>query len=63
MDNVEIGENCSLQNTIIGFGANLGNNCSLNDCQVGHGMEIPAGTKEKGESFMVGDVMDGGMLF
>lgn len=60
MDNVEIGEGCSLQNTIIGHGAKLGNNCSLNDCQVGPGMEIPPSTKEKGESFMVGDVMDAG---
>jgi translation initiation factor eIF-2B subunit gamma len=55
MDNVIIGENCSLQNTLIGSGAKLGNNCSLNDCQVGPGKEIEAGTKEKGESFMVGD--------
>jgi hypothetical protein len=62
MDNATIGENCSLQNTLIGFGATLGNNCSLNDCQVGPGMELPAGTKEKGESFVVGDVMDDEIL-
>lgn len=55
MDGVIVGENCSLQNTILGPGVVLGNNCSLNDCQVGPGMKIPAGTKEKGESFMVGD--------
>ena len=59
-DNVTIGENCSLQNTVIGSGAVLGNNVSLNDCQVGSMKEIPAGTKEKGESFMVGDGMDEG---
>ena len=57
MDNVTIGENCSLQNTLIGPGAKLGNNCSLNDCQVGPGKEIETGTKEKGESFMVGDAV------
>ena len=57
MDNVIIGENCSLQNTLIGAGAKLGNNCSLNDCQVGPGKEIEAGTKEKGESFMIGDAV------
>jgi translation initiation factor eIF-2B subunit gamma len=62
MDNVIIGDNCSLQNTLIGAGAKLGNNCSLNDCQVGPGKELPAGTKEKGESFMVGDVMAEEML-
>jgi translation initiation factor eIF-2B subunit gamma len=62
MDNVTIGDNCSLQNTLIGSGAKLGNNCSLNDCQVGPGRELPAGTKEKGESFMVGDVMAEEML-
>lgn len=62
MDNVSIGENCSLQNTLIGFGATLGNNCSLNDCQVGPGMELPGGTKEKGESFVVGDVIDDEIL-
>lgn len=56
MDNVTIGENCSLQNTIIGPGAKLGNNCSLNDCQVGPGKGLPAGTKEKGESFLVEDM-------
>lgn len=58
MDNVTIGEGCSLQNTIIGYGAKLGDNCSLNDCQVGPGMNIPSGTKEKGESFMVGDAIE-----
>jgi translation initiation factor eIF-2B subunit gamma len=57
MDNVTIGENCSLQNTILGEGVKLGNNCSLNDCQVGPGKELPVGTKEKGESFMIGDAM------
>lgn len=57
MDNVMIGENCSLQNTVIGPGAKVGNNCSLNDCQVGPGKELPPGTKEKGESFMVGDAI------
>jgi translation initiation factor eIF-2B subunit gamma len=62
MDNVTIGENCSLQNTVIGSGARLGNNCSLNDCQIGPGKELPAGTKEKGESFMVGDAMEGEIL-
>lgn len=55
MDNVTIGENCSLQNTILGNGVVLGNNCSLNDCQVGAGKTLPVGTKEKGESFMVGE--------
>ena len=58
MDGITIGEQCSLQNTIIGFGATLGNNCSLNDCQVGPGVEIPSGTKEKGEPFVAGDVME-----
>jgi hypothetical protein len=58
MDGASIGEGCSLQNTIVGHGAQIGNNCSLNDCQVGPGMVIPPSTKEKGESFMVGDVMD-----
>jgi translation initiation factor eIF-2B subunit gamma len=63
MDNVSIGENCSLQNTLIGYGAKLGKNCSLNDCQVGPGTELPAGTKEKEESFMVRqDVMDADMI-
>eukprot|EP00934_Nitzschia_sp_Nitz4_P008065 Nitzschia sp. Nitz4//scaffold65_size103378//90226//91829//NITZ4_004482-RA/size103378-augustus-gene-0.89-mRNA-1//-1//CDS//3329556288//8055//frame0 len=55
MDGVVLGDNCSLQNTILGPGARLGNNCSLNDCQVGPNKQLPAGTKEKGESFMVGD--------
>lgn len=52
MDDVTIGEQCSLQNTLIGYGAKVGNNCSLNDCQVGPGMDIPSGTKAKGEPFM-----------
>jgi translation initiation factor eIF-2B subunit gamma len=62
MDNVSIGEGCSLQNTIICHAAKLGNNCNLSDCQVGAGMEIPPSTKEKGESFMLGDVMDNDMI-
>lgn len=62
MDGAIIGENCTLQNTLVGAGAKLGNNCSLNDCQVGPGKEIPAGTKEKGEAFMVGDAMEEDLL-
>ena len=58
MAGATIGDNCSLQNTVIGPGAKLGENCSLNDCQVGPGKEIPAATKEKGEAFMVGDVLE-----
>lgn len=57
MDSVIIGDGCSLQNTIIGPGAKLGNNCSFNDCQIGPDKEIESGTKEKGESFMVGDAI------
>lgn len=62
MADVSIGDNCSLQNTVIGPGAKLGNNCSLNDCQVGPGKEIPSGTKDKGESFMVGDAISEDLL-
>lgn len=58
MDSVVIGEGCSLQNTVVGAGVELGANCSLNDCQVGPGKHLPANTKEKGESFMVGDAID-----
>ena len=57
MDSVTIGENCSLQNTIVAAGAVLGNNCSLSDCQVGPNKHLAAGTKDKGESFLVGDAI------
>ena len=53
LDNVTIGENTILQNSIIGAGCQIGENCNLNDCQVAPGRVIPAGTKEKGESFTV----------
>ena len=52
MDNVTVGENCILQNSILGFGCVVGDNCNLNDCQVSPGGRVPAGTKEKGETFM-----------
>jgi hypothetical protein len=37
--------------------AGIFGNCSLNGCQVGPGKQLAAGTKEKGESFMVGDAV------
>jgi len=52
MNNVRVGENCVLQNSILGEGCTIGENCNLNDCQVPPGKTVPAGTKEKGESFM-----------
>ena len=51
LDNVTIGANTILQNSIIGASCVIGENCNLNDCQVAPGRAIPAGTKEKGESF------------
>jgi translation initiation factor eIF-2B subunit gamma len=51
-DNVTVGENCVLQNSILAEGCSIGENCNLNDCQVPPGKSVPAGTKEKGESFM-----------
>jgi translation initiation factor eIF-2B subunit gamma len=51
MDHVTVGENCVLQNSILGRGCKVGENCNLNDCQVTANKVIPAGTKEKGESF------------
>jgi NDP-sugar pyrophosphorylase family protein len=52
MDNVVVKDNCILQNSILGKGCTIGENCNLNDCQVAPGKVVPAGTKEKGESFM-----------
>lgn len=52
MDNATVGDNTILQNSIIGEGCTIGENCNLNDCQVPNGKVIPAGTKEKGESFV-----------
>jgi translation initiation factor eIF-2B subunit gamma len=49
MNNVQLGDNVVLQNTIVGVGAVIGDNCSLNDCQVAAGMNVVSGTKEKGE--------------
>jgi translation initiation factor eIF-2B subunit gamma len=53
MDNVTIGDNTILQNSIVGPHCTIGENCNLNDCQVGPYEAIPAGSKEKGESFFV----------
>ena len=52
MDDVTVGENCVLQNSVLGTGSIVGDNCNLNDCQVGPGATVPTGTKEKGDSFM-----------
>ena len=50
MDHVTIGDNVVLQNSIIGAGCSIGDNSNLNDCQVCK--DLPAGTKEKSESFL-----------
>lgn len=50
MDHVTIGDNVILQNSIIGAGCSIGDNSNLNDCQVCK--DLPAGTKEKSESFL-----------
>jgi NDP-sugar pyrophosphorylase family protein len=52
MDDVTVGDNAILQNTIIGAGCKIGDNCNLNDCQVSPGKVIPSGTKAKSESFL-----------
>jgi NDP-sugar pyrophosphorylase family protein len=52
MDDVTVGDNAILQNTIIGAGCKIGDNCNLNDCQVSPGKMIPNGTKAKSESFL-----------
>lgn len=52
MDDVTVRDNCILQNSILGSGCTIGENCNLNDCQVAPGRDVPAGTKEKGESLM-----------
>lgn len=52
MDDVTVRDNCILQNSILGSGCTIGENCNLNDCQVAPGKDVPAGTKEKGESLM-----------
>lgn len=56
MDDVTVGDNAILQNTIIGAGCKIGDNCNLNDCQVSPGMIIPSGTKAKSESFVLDDM-------
>jgi NDP-sugar pyrophosphorylase family protein len=58
MDDVTVGDNAILQNTIIGAGCKIGDNCNLNDCQVSPGMIIPSGTKAKSESFVLDDIME-----
>jgi UDP-3-O-[3-hydroxymyristoyl] glucosamine N-acyltransferase len=58
MDDVTVGDNAILQNTIIGAGCKIGDNCNLNDCQVSPGKIIPSGTKAKSESFVLDDAME-----
>jgi ADP-glucose pyrophosphorylase len=52
MDDVTVGDNTILQNSVIGSGCKIGENCNLNECQVTSGKDVPAGTKEKGEAFI-----------
>jgi NDP-sugar pyrophosphorylase family protein len=58
MDDVAVGDNAILQNTIIGAGCKIGDNCNLNDCQISPGKIIPSGTKAKSESFVLDDAME-----
>lgn len=54
MEGASIGDNTIIQNSVVGAGSFVGENCNLNECQVPPGKIIPAGTKEKGETFSDG---------
>uniref|UniRef100_A0A7S2DBL0 Mannose-1-phosphate guanyltransferase C-terminal domain-containing protein n=1 Tax=Octactis speculum TaxID=3111310 RepID=A0A7S2DBL0_9STRA len=51
MDNVRIGPNSVIQNSVLCEGTIIGEGCSLNDCQVAPHAEVAAGIKAKSESF------------
>jgi len=53
MDDVTIGDNTILQNSIVSANCSIGENCSLNDCLVAPGKSIPAQTKDKNETFTI----------
>ena len=49
MDNVVVGDNCTIQNSILGSGVQLKERASVKDCQVGPGYTVAAGVEVKGE--------------
>ena len=49
MDNVVVGDNCTIQNSILSNGVQLKERAAVKDCQVGPGYSVPAGVELKGE--------------
>ena len=49
MDNVKIGDGCTIQNSVICSQAVIENNCSLNDVRVGYSATVTTGSKIKDE--------------
>jgi NDP-sugar pyrophosphorylase family protein len=49
MQNVIIGENCTVQNSILATGCVLEDNCNINDCLISANKIVSAGTKVKNE--------------
>ena len=49
MQNVIIGENCTVQNSILATGCVLEENCNINDCLISANKTVGAGTKVKNE--------------
>lgn len=49
MDGVEIGEGCSIQNSLLAAGATIKDRASLKDCSVGPGFVVGLGLDVKGE--------------
>mmetsp|Transcript_23200 Transcript_23200/g.35825 ORF Transcript_23200/g.35825 Transcript_23200/m.35825 type:complete len:92 (-) Transcript_23200:180-455(-) len=52
MDDVDVGNETILQNTVVSAGCIIGDNCNLNDCQIGPGAQVEAFTKVKGEAIV-----------
>jgi NDP-sugar pyrophosphorylase family protein len=49
MDDVVIGDNAHIQNSVIGHGASIGVKAQLKDCNVGHGFEVPESADHRDE--------------
>mmetsp|Transcript_27875 Transcript_27875/g.28142 ORF Transcript_27875/g.28142 Transcript_27875/m.28142 type:complete len:501 (+) Transcript_27875:156-1658(+) len=50
MKTVQIGEGCTIQNSVICPGAIIESNSNLNECYIGSGTHIPSGSKLKSEA-------------
>jgi mannose-1-phosphate guanylyltransferase len=55
MRDVQVGDNCRLQNTLLLPGASIGSDCQVADCIIGPGCIVPPGTQLRSSLLVAGE--------